>query len=103
MTSLSQYSQMAQNVIEENLLEQLAEKLCITEKKDTDDGNNMEQESPDSAVRPSEKAMEAEQGRQYPTRDRKAPSRLTINSCVCLHDNGEQLIQDPLKESDSAK
>lgn len=63
----------------------------------------MERESSEIYVLPSKQEVGAGQGRRYPTRDQNAPIRFLIKSCVCLHNNDEAVINDALKESESAQ
>lgn len=103
MTFPQQKPRFAQNKFQEKVPGQFDEKLGLQEKEDTDDRNTMEQESPERDVLPSEHEVRAEEGHRYPTRERKAPKRYIIRSCVRLHDKNEPLIEDALKESESAQ
>lgn len=94
---------LAQKEFQEKVPGQLDEELGFQENEDTDDGSTMEQKSPERDGIPSEQEVGAEQGHRYLTRERKAPIRFTIISCVRLHDSDGPLIKDARKESESAQ
>lgn len=63
MTSSRQVPRMPQNKFQENDSAQLSEELSIQQVEDSQDGNNMENESLDNNGLPSEQALAANRGR----------------------------------------